>query len=292
MTNKHRHHYIPQGFLRGFSQPSSPTKKHIWVYRKNKNSKPKMQSSKSVGYRKDYYAQETENGVYDYNTLENAFSELESKVLPIIANLKVDNQDLISISELEKGEVSYFLGLLFTRCPSIRDGIDETYKEIVRNAFYNAMKQQNLDNSLINNLHSHSIDAINIDIKQWVSLKPMLIMAEKLAMSILNKNWQFFSPSGDSRFITSDSPVIFYGQAPASPDSIVIINLRKDLSLICTPNLYNRPFSVKSISEESVKNINLAFIDSAKEFVFSSENDNLINEIVKERIGIFQGLIC
>jgi hypothetical protein len=129
--NKHRHHYIPQGFLKGFNAPDDSSDKLIWLYNKDKYSKPRKISTKSIGYETDYYAQEIDDDFYDYNKLENAFSEVENTVIPIISSLH-NSHGSVNLSEINKGYLSYFVALLLTRVPSFREGIENIHSKAAK----------------------------------------------------------------------------------------------------------------------------------------------------------------
>lgn len=289
MIDKHRHHYIPEGYLKGFSVIGEVTNKNVWTYTKNKYSKPKIRSSRSVAFKNDYYAQEIDNEVYDYNKLENAFSEVENIVIPIIRNLK-GNDGKILLSDYDKGQLAFFLALLCTRTPSFRDGIENVYEKIAEIFLDRTMADDAFKKSPLLKIYENN--GINIRIKNWISLKPMIDTANELALTMLEKYWQFFTPPVGHSFVTSDVPVVFFGQSPGHPSSIIMVNLRKDLSLFCTPEKYMQDLSVREISDKSVTNINLGIVQSAKEFVFSSVEDEWIQNKVKENIGTFQGVVC
>ncbi len=69
-----RHHYVPQGFLKGFRALGKESDKFIWVYEKLPDRRPRCVSVKSIAWESFYYEQETETGECDSDTLERAFS--------------------------------------------------------------------------------------------------------------------------------------------------------------------------------------------------------------------------
>jgi hypothetical protein len=289
MDNIHRHHYIPQGFLKNFTIEDNQNKKMIYCYEKNKYIKKERKVSiKSIVFETDYYATENADGTINYNELERLIGELENKVIPIITNLKEKNNEII-ITEEKKIYILYFISQLMMRVPSFRNGIENIYREVVLKIFNNKEFKEFKDiNQMIND------GIINLDIKNWISLEPMIKISHVMFNSLLSKNMQFFTPPDNCNFITTDTPVVFYGIAPAHPDSIVSINLRKDLCLFFTPMMF--PFktskepTVKKISVESLNLINKKNIMSAKKYVLSNINSEDTLTEIKKYINYYQGI--
>lgn len=107
-------------------------------------------------------------------------------------------------------------------------------------------------------------------------------MAEQIGLSCLKKNWQFFVPPKGFKLITSDNPVVFSGVAPGNPNSEIIVNLRKDLTLVCTPqNTYRNNIVFESSSQEA-KKFNRGIVQSARRFVFASFQSETMDSFVKK----------
>jgi hypothetical protein len=82
--------------------------------------------------------------------------------------------------------------------------------------------------------------SIELVVKNWATLEPMVTMADGIAMSMLKKYWEFFLPAPGLSFVTSDNPVMFGNNqseyvGPEHPLSEIYMPLRKDLALVCTP---------------------------------------------------------
>ncbi|OBS34001.1 DUF4238 domain-containing protein [Pseudomonas syringae] len=276
MTTK-RQHFVPQAFLKGFSE--SPGSPFIWVYDKRDGFKPSRKSVRSVAYEDYYYAQENEAGIQDSDSLEKALATTIDNDLPrIIQNLQVKPGHALNLSSDEKGKIAYFVGLSLTRVPSFREGINQIYSWAAQMALDSVAEEDQYISDLINKY------GLTAEAKNWVSLRPMLQTAKSIGESILLKNWQFFVAAEKISFMTSDNPVVIGGQAgmgPAHPSAELMLSLRKDLALVCTPR-GTRPIEVFNQTPSETKKFNRGIVRAARQRVFADRNSPTIDSFVKK----------
>jgi hypothetical protein len=272
-----RQHFVPQAFLKGFTEaPGSP---FIWVYDKRSGYRPSRKSVKSIAYEDYYYSQENEVGEQDIDSLEKAFASTIDNDLPlIIQNLKAVPNVGVSLSDEHKGKIAYFIGLSLTRVPSFRDGINQVYSWAAQMALNEVAK----DNSTLSDLiDKHGLTA---EAKAWVSLRPMLEIANKISESVLSKNWQFFVAADNVNFMTSDNPVVIGGSAgmgPGHPMAELMLSLRKDLALVCTPR-GKKSVEVFKQSPSETKKFNRGIVRAARHRVFSDHLSSTVDAFVKK----------
>ena len=272
-----RQHFVPQAYLKGFSESTGSP--FIWVYDKRSGYRPSRKSVKSVAYIDCYYSQETESGEQDIDSLEKAFAETVDNELPlIIQSLEVVPGRRVLLSDEDKGKIAYFIGLSLTRVPNFRDGINQLYSWVAKMALSEVAKDNDKISDLIDN---HGLTA---EAKDWVSLRPMLEMGQIISESVLSKNWQFFIPADNISFMTSDNPVVIGGRAgmgPGHPMGELMISLRKDLALVCTPR-GKKAIEVFKQSPSETRRFNRGIVRAARNRVFTDHNSSTIDRFVKK----------
>jgi Protein of unknown function (DUF4238) len=289
-----RQHFVGQGFLTGFSEPNPRSNKFIWLYRKDHTSKPQRRSVKSVAWQSFYYEQETEAGARDTDTLETAFAQSVDRIVPdIIRSLDTQPGRIVSLPPIARGTLAYFLGISLTRVPAFREPIREFHTRIAQRALESAAEH---DANLKAFVEAHGITA---EAKPWVSLRPMMQLAQIISRSALEKNWQFFVPPPGIELVTSDNPVIFdvarsYGldsAGPAHPLAELVTNLRKDLALVCTPRRGEPQYAVFQMTPEEAWKFNRGIIRAARSSVFAPIRSPEIDQLVKDYIGQQQTIL-
>ena len=289
-----RQHFVSQGFLKGFSAPDGRTNKFIWLYRKEPNWKPRRASVKSVAWQSFYYEQETEAGARDTDTLETAFAKSVDRVAPeVIRSLDATPGSVAYVSAEDRGALAFFIGISLTRVPSFREPIRELHTRIAQRALESAVER---DARLRDFVETHDVAA---EAKPWVSLHPMLQLARMISQSALQKNWQFFVPPKGVTLLTSDNPVMFdvarsYGiesAGPAHPLAEIVVNLRRDLALVCTPRKGGPQHTVFRMTHDEARKFNRGIVRAARLSVFAPVQSDEIDQLVKEHIGQQQTIV-
>ncbi len=280
--NSVRHHYVPQGYLRGFSNEEDPS--FVWVYDKRTGRKPRKKSTRSVAWAQAYYAQEKEDGSADLDTLEKKLAEtIDNDVPPILSKIRPISGSIVRIDSDAKAKIAFFLGLSLTRVPSFRDGINGFFDRIAQSSF-DTVSRQNEEFRMFSEMHNIVATA-----KPWVSLEPMIKVAQQIANSALKKNWQFFVAPEKVSLMTSDNPVHFSGRAtglkqigPAHPGAELIMNLRRDLALVCTPVQGQVNMMTFSLNPHDARKFNRGVVTAAKHRVFTDRLDKTVDSFVKK----------
>lgn len=289
-----RQHFVPQGFLKGFSDPEQSSGKMIWKYEKRYNNPPRLVSIKSVAWSSFYYAQENEKGEQDTDTLEKVFAQtIDNEIPRIIRGIKARPSIKVNLSDEDIGMLAYFIGLSFTRVPSFRDAINELHTQIAQRMLEVAAKHEPF---IADGLEKYGIKATA---KEWVSLKPMLETANRISKSCLAKEWQFFVPHNDVKLITSDNPVHFSlpGSAgkimasPAHPAVEIIVNLRPDLALVCTPPRTEGNFNTYQLDKVTSRRFNTGAARAAQNQVYASQKLEGLSKLTKKYANESQSLI-
>jgi hypothetical protein len=289
---KDNHHYIPQGYLRRFSIEGE--KSLIWEYDKELVAVSKVpRSIRHICSIRHYYAQESETGEIDKGSLEDAFANnIESPYFHLLDRLAKNLASPVSVTGEEKALIAYFISTAFTRGPSYREGIKQFHERIAKYSAEILIDQQ-MDKGEVPSVVAEAIrkdglwNTINMEIKEWVSLRPMLEMAHEGAEAMLQKKWRLFASPEDTPFVISDTPVVFTAREP-------YIGPFHRLSTIQAPltsrvALYMSPFAgeqkgeidVLALSSADVQNFNRLTIAAAQRHVYSPTKDDYILNLVK-----------
>jgi hypothetical protein len=311
MGSKENQHYIPQGYLRGFTIPKE--KSLVWEYDKESGQISRdARSVREICSQFLYYAQIDENGQVDQQRLEDAFQVLEDKVPRIIRSIQPSRTgEQVTLSGEEHGTLSFFIALLLTRGPSFRDGIEDIHRRSVEVSFAQYVQHAHQKGTLpahIKDLYEKGqlLEQLDVEIKPQVSLQPMIALAQHGSQALLAKLWSFALPATDMFFVTADNPVSFqlpeqfrgYGAphiGPFHPLSEVTIPLRKDLALICSPSVGYRAHEVRLLHFRTVqlnrgdtKNINKRTAIAARRYVYAPEKSPTLAHMVGRLKGTEQ----
>ncbi len=280
MSSK-RHHFVPQGYLRGFATNEASSKNLIWVYDKRPNRRPEKKSIRSVAHLDAYYAQENIDGSEDFDTIEKMLAQtIENDVPLILSKINSKAGETVVLSNEDKEKLAFFIGLSMTRVPSIRDGINECYSQLA-NLLISTSPQSKAY------LNEHNLKA---EAKPWVSLPPMFEMAKKIAETILKNNWLFFIPLEKS-FITSDNPACFLSKfGPAHPETMHWMSLRSDLAFYSSPEKFPN-MQVFNYNISKVDKFNDYIASAARHCIFANYESPELDILAKKHFGSEQRII-
>ncbi len=237
--------------------------------------------------------------------MEDAFHEIEDKAPRLIKKIKFPGTGKkVRLTDDERAILSFFAAIQLSRVPNFREGFEEMHRkigEIGLNYIVKKDKEEGKLPKLLEQLHERG--DIKINIEQFVSLEPMIIMAREGASRLLEKVWYFVSPASGMTFVTSDNPVYFQAPeeyrehfgpylGPMHPLSEVTFPLRKDLLLIFSPSVKRTPSQFKLLDCSSVrldkadtKNMNKRTTLAAAQYVYASEK----SEALARMVGNFKG---
>lgn len=77
-----RHHFVTQGYLRGFTIADDVSQNFVWVYDKRPGRMPSRKSVKSIAWAPNYYAQERPDGRPDLDTIETKLAQTIDNDIP------------------------------------------------------------------------------------------------------------------------------------------------------------------------------------------------------------------
>ncbi len=283
-------HYIPQFYLREFTDPETPNghEPYVWVY-EHESKKWKKKSPKNIASKPDFYSfvdQEDKRR----NEIEKGLSTIEGKTASIYRN-KIFTRQQLTIQE--KATIAEFIVLMVTRVPSFHNIIDSSVCELTKillemyNARPEAAKKlkeeyerdigKKLPDDFDESWFDHSRYKINAS-KSFI-LKMMVSLTE-IAKIIFNMTWTFIHTTEKAWFITSDSPFNmrnpksnspWYGQGLMYQDIEVTIPLSRQICILATWKKGLWPHI--DIPQLVVEELNHDRIVASDKFIISSQND-------------------
>lgn len=296
--DKENQHYVPQGYLRKFTIDGE--KSLLWEYDKKigENSK-EPKSVRQICNEHLYYAQEKENGELDKDTLENGFSKyVENPGIRAIDSIPNKANNGFNLTGEHKGWLAFFIAMLATRGPGFRDGIKEFHEKIAEKVgapiIHKSISDGECPDIVKELIEKNGVwNTINIEIKKWVSLEPMIESAKLGSEVLIGKKWTFLRPAKGQIFVTSDNPYTFsspsrtnspYHIGPFNPYAHVTVPLRKNLVLVTSQpaTKIERHFSLKRASRQQTDEINSRTIAAALRYVYSPIIDQHILKKVKD----------
>ena len=275
MTENKKQHYVPKNYIKNFSIRSD---NKIWVYDKKyiENKNPiQLKSTKQICYEDHYYNQE------DSDAFDKAIKTVEDSVSELFKNIKPQHDLTINLTLKQQSELSFWIALQMIRVPSFRDPLHQLHRDALKNCFNTLHRNKKLPPPPKN------IDPdkdITFDVHNHVSLPAIAQCSETISKAILDKNWEFFyindhELSEHMTFITGDNPVIVSNPikvpliGPAHPMSQIILPIRKDIALICTP-LDNNHMCAFQAKKQVIDQINKGIVFHAKKYIISPYNSD------------------
>ena len=259
------HHYVPQAYLRAFSEAGSDDM--IWMYDRAKCTWSRAAIDK-VAQEKGYYAPDVEDFLGE---------KIEKPANAVLAKLRAGALP----SSDERLTLSLYLGTMIERVPRRRrkgldllpSAIDNTLAEF-RASLAEACRGQGRDEA---DVMKH--DALLTRLRQRMLANPPQEVlgnlrtpwpSQEMVTLLALMSWRFVRATGQDKFLTSDNPAFFFeGLGLRKVDAEITFPLAPDLALFgswqgqlsATMFVSARPQLVK----EGVRRI----ISTAERFIFS-----------------------
>lgn len=288
-----RHHYIPQFFLKYFSEDQ----KNLWLFDRVKKEY-RLQGTRKIA---------SENKFYTYTVkgkeenLEDLFGTIEGQAKPILEKL-FEKKD---ITMQEKADLSMFLAALRVRIPDFKKWTEESgekmYKKFNKFTFSNREYVENLIKKSGKQVSKKEIDDL-IDFatdesRYYVKFPPgywigtMLKLSVDLADIFIDSNWDIYHFNRKFALVVSDNPVVlvppknynpFYGYGLATSGTVKVVPLSSNVCLVSkeltrNPEIVHKDWVKKDLS----KWFNKIVATNSDRFVFSPEKGKL-EKIVKD----------
>lgn len=278
MTQPRKHHYLPQFYLRGFSQDQ----RSIFQIDRSTGRNYSCQIKDTAAIR-DFHEIDAD-GVEDPLSLEKHLAKVESELAEY---LRVFLKDGISNSTALE-EVIGMLSMLRMRVPAVKQHIEQSMAanirataEILERAGQLPEPPPGLEDIL-------RVDNLEVSVMNWKCLEIMFDMAA--SPDILNILRQMrvtlYRSTGEEFFVTCDQPVALlhptirannpYGVGPALKG--VEISFPLSSSGLIKLDHESGPHSEKIPTADEVKEFNRRTIVMAQNYIFTGKQPELISQ--------------
>jgi hypothetical protein len=277
-------HHIPRFYLRGWSTIAGLKPKRIWIYEKGKS--PRHAAVKETGGRENMYAVVKSDGTLDIETVEKYLARIESRAGKIFPKIFRHEPLLV----IEKEILSIFISVMYRRDTYTVDAFAPQKLAPMIPVLHAEMRgQANLisDDSLRKKYLLAVDKAIQGAGQNISSLTAQAILnSERLGRAAFNRlNWCFIYTT-KSKFLTSDSPVVFdrFGGIRNFEHGHVLFPVSSDILLWMTqwpihPNLY------AEVPDTIVDVLNKAIVRNAFNEVYSGFESEDIRDYVDQHLG-------
>lgn len=299
-----RHHFIPQCYLKQFTASGD----NIFVLPKDERHMFKART-KSLAVRNHYYSYKDEFG--DLNAdIEKSLSNIEGTSATILD--KIIKQE--NLTPDDKKNFSIFLGIMFSRNPNWRDGVEQGLKHLiekVRLAMVNNDKDyEKLTEGMPEFLKAiypskeemmnHLVNDYKIHIKPIASLS-YIHMGLEISKYLLEMHWRFWIKRGrDLPLFTSDNPCYItnksiektpYGAGIALAGSILYFPVSPEI--ILSADWSGSKIEYKLVtSNKAITRFNSRTVRYAEKEVYSNSTKDKLIKIFKNNKGYsFKALI-
>lgn len=205
-----RHHYLPQFYLRNFTD----NKGLLWVFDRGTNEY-RQQHPVNTALQNDYYTFRDKDE-QKHAEIEELFSSIEGKAKPVID--KLDRGNIITLEEKEI--LASFISFQKTRVPDFEKTINELSEKGMKKIVQMNLSSKEGAESFIKKYKKDTGKKIEmeklIDVarnneysiefqREW-SLPMILSIGKELSKYFVNMDWVFLQAPQNSSFITCDSP--------------------------------------------------------------------------------------
>ncbi len=224
MSTPRKHHYLPQFYLRGFSE----------------DGRSVFQMEKSTGRAYNCSVGDAA-AIRDFHLLDNAETEdphrLEKGLSDVEAKLSVALAEAIKsgITSYRHYEtLVFFLSLMRCRVPAFKAFIDRFHQDVVRSTLTIMDNRGALPPRPKSLEHLLKIEDLEIDIANWKLMEFMFNLAShpKTLGMLISMRPAILRAPADAYFFTSDQPVALYhpGASLSDPYGVGLLNRYTEVS--------------------------------------------------------------
>ncbi|MFO8164009.1 MAG: DUF4238 domain-containing protein [Desulfatiglandales bacterium] len=259
-------HYVPQYYLKGFSQNNG---KSIWVYDKVEKRKFTTQI-KNVGNITNFYSEEVEQ--YLANTIENPANEVLKKI-----------RERQKINENEKVTLAEYMAVMFKRVPKGKERLKELAPSICEKLYTEIsddLLQIAIDQPDKNHIARRRISEIKEILDKYSKNPPKEIWlgnipserSPQVVAALVKMTWMFMECNDTIGFMTSDNPLFYFTSiGVGKPESEVVFPISSNILLWATWRT-DLPLRYLPTKSQLVKEMNRRIVSEATRFIFASND--------------------
>jgi hypothetical protein len=263
-------HYVPQYYLKGFSQNEG---KRIWVYDKVEGIKFPTQV-KSIANITGFYSRDVEQ--YLANTIEGPANNVLMKI-----------RQMELIDQKDKEILSEYMAVMMKRVPKGLQRLEEMAPSTSKKLYADLaeeLSQIALANPEKKEIVKRRIKEIETILKKYSKDPPKDIWLDnipperspKVVAALNGMIWRFLVSKPESEFLTSDNPLFFFTSIGiGKPNSEVLFPIAKNIALWATWKTH-LPEGYIQATTQAVKEMNRRTVSNATRYVFKSKDEDWV----------------
>ncbi len=302
MTKK-RHHYIPQFYLKGFTD--SKNEPYIWIYDKEHNGRIIKSTAKDIAVKKHYFTFMTQDQEKDSETVENLLAVIETEAAAVFRKIHAGE----TITDIDKSTFAVFVASMMLRVPNFRNNVQSSLSQVMKKlfimmasnkeAFEKSVREYEQESGETFTMPIEKLRQIQLDQNKYdvivdsqYALGMSLAMVKEMASILGAMEWTFLKATTEHKYICSDNPLFYcdlsndprslYGVGLMSKNIEVTIPLSRDVAAFGN---WKRGRGYIQANNAAVKDINRRTVSAALRFVFSPVKSDKLKEFVLKYKG-------
>jgi hypothetical protein len=291
MSETVNHHFIPQFYLRGFSDAADRRKAQVFVFDQS-TRKSFRTLVRNIGARRNFFRIEAEG--FDPNHVEDGMAEIEGEIAPRLA-------EVIATKSFPSNEhftsVMLLMGNVAVRNPRFRSMLEDFHVKVAggmmraslqdKERYQDSIKQAREGGAPIRDDISYEdmkdfIDGgnYNIAIDQTYLIGLELEAVPTCVEQLARRSWSFISAPEGATFVTCDDPVVVAwsdgkDRGPYSPGfglegTIVMFPLSPELALI---GLFVKQPTNRAFRRDQVTEMNTSMAKNATKQIYARDSE-------------------
>lgn len=270
------HHYLPQYYLKGFTETKDNI---IWAYEKGTGNKFSTQI-KSMANISDFYSKETEQYLAD---------DIEMPANAVLDKIRSGHL----INDDDKNIFAEYMAVMWKRVPRAKDDLKKMAPRLVERI----SKRLNSDLDSLIKEEPHNLELIEKRRKEiddilaiyatnppkdiWLDNMPPE-RTPRIVETIKAMNWSFWEFNHQPVFLTCDNPMFYFtGMGVGKPDSEISFPISSNIVLWATWRV-DLPRKFIKASTQIVKEFNRRTVDNASRYIFHSRDEYWIESFIKK----------
>lgn len=284
-----RHHYVPQHYLKAFTESES---EYLWVFDKDKD-KVYSTGTKNAAVERDFYELISITGESDKAILEGFFSEqVEAPSISAIDKVRSGQKP----SKQDKEQIAYYILSLIHRVPAGKKRLENATHKASERVLRNTHQQFEELTGIIPERLIEKQKQEAIDILEWYKENPPLESlvpdreTSRVIPVLVAMNWKFLKAPDHYHFLTCDNPVYFHRSSGLSSGEFTF-PFGRHLALWGKNGINTEDCSFQRARREWVREVNRRTISNSTRFIFSSKKESWISVVMSnDRLKIREKL--
>ncbi|MCA0057321.1 DUF4238 domain-containing protein [Mesorhizobium sp. B261B1A] len=295
MSNTVNHHFIPQFYLRGFSDAVDRRKSQVFVF--DQSTKRSFRTLvRNIGARRNFFRIDVEG--FDPNHVEDGMAEIEGEIAPLLEEVIATKS---FPSDAHFSSIMMLMGNVAVRNPRFRSMIEDLHVKVANGMIRTTVKDKDRYHDSIREAREKGApirdDISYEDMKEFVERGEYNIAIDQTYLigleldsvptvveQLASRSWSFASAPPATTFITCDDPVVLawadgqdrglYSPGFGVLGTIVMFPIAPELALI---GLFVKQPPNRSFRRDQVADMNTSIAKNSTKQLYARDGEFEIN---------------